>query len=174
MRSRVVFGHVGLCMYVCMYMWTKTPAVCGFTTRKSPVSVIYCSLVKFNDLKRGLICQAIRSGKEIWNHSITGKEKGSWKIVLWYATPCLHAMQLCNAKECRTPTYNCSCADLQYRYRCSLYWQCLERTGYMFCETLVTLMYSVFINITYANNSESIVMLQWCMPNFYIRVHVHV
>ena len=32
----------------------------------------------------------------------------------------------------------CYCsADLQYRYRYSLYWQCLARTGYVFCGTLV-------------------------------------
>ena len=71
-----------LCMYVCMYMWTKKQAVWGLTTGKSPVSVINCSLVKFNGQKRGLLCQAIRSVKEIWNYSINGTEKGSWKIVL--------------------------------------------------------------------------------------------
>ena len=59
-------------MYVCMYMWTKKRAVWGLTTGKSPVSVIYCLLVEFNGQKRGLLCQAIRSGKEIWNHSING------------------------------------------------------------------------------------------------------
>ena len=63
-----------------MYMWTKKRAVWGLTTRKSPVSVIYCSLVKFNGQKRGLLCQAIRSGKGIWNHSINGTEKGSGKL----------------------------------------------------------------------------------------------
>ena len=74
-----VFGHVGLCMcvcmcvYVCMYVYVdKKRAVWGLTTGKSPVSVIYCSLVEFNGQKRGLLCQAIRSGKEIWNHSING------------------------------------------------------------------------------------------------------
>ena len=79
-----MFGHVGLCTYVCvcMYMWTKKRAVWGLTTGKSPVSVIYCSLIEFNSQKWGLLRQAIHSEKEIWNHSINGMEKGSWKIVL--------------------------------------------------------------------------------------------
>ena len=69
------FGHVSLCMYVCVcvyvyiyiyiYMWTKKRAVWGLTTRKSPVNVIYCLPVEFNGQKRGLLCQAIHSGKEI-------------------------------------------------------------------------------------------------------------
>ena len=78
-----VWSHRFVC--VCMYMWTKKRAVWGLTTRKSPVSVIYCSLVKFNGQKRGLLCQAIRSGKGIWNHSINGMEKGSGK--LYYGKP---------------------------------------------------------------------------------------
>ena len=78
-----VWSHRFVC--VCMYMWTKKRAVWGLTTRKSPVSVIYCSLVKFNGQKRGLLCQAIRSGKGIWNHSINGTEKGSGK--LYYGKP---------------------------------------------------------------------------------------
>ena len=44
-----VFGRVSLCMY----MWTKKRAVWGLTTRKSPISVIYCLLVEFNSQKRG-------------------------------------------------------------------------------------------------------------------------
>ena len=49
---------------------------------KSPVSVIYCSLVEFNGQKVGLLCQATCSGKEIRKHSINGMEKGFRKIVL--------------------------------------------------------------------------------------------
>ena len=74
MRSRVMCS-VCVCMYVCMYVYIyvdKKRTVWGLTTGKSPVSVIYCSLVEFNGQKRGLLCQAIRSGKEIWNHSING------------------------------------------------------------------------------------------------------
>ena len=77
----------GLCVwsrrfvYVCMYV-NKKRAVWTLTTRKSFVSVIYCWLVEFNGQKRGLLCQAIRSEKEICSHSINGTEKESWKIVL--------------------------------------------------------------------------------------------
>ena len=60
----------------------KKRAVWGLTAGRSPVSVIYCSLVKFNGQKRGLLRQAIRSVKEIWNHSINGTEEGFRKIVL--------------------------------------------------------------------------------------------
>ena len=125
-----MFGRVGLCMYVCMhvcvyvcmYMWTKKWAVWGLTTRKSPVSVIYCSLIKFKGQKRGLLCQVICSGKEIWNHSINGDVKRVLEncITVSHALcTCNACSYACNANECRTPTYNCSCADLQYRY--SLY-----------------------------------------------------
>ena len=87
MRSRVMclVTSVCVCMCVCMYIYVdKKQAVWGLTctTGKSPVSVIYCSLVEFNGQKRGLLHQAIRSGKEIWNYSINGTEEGSWKIVL--------------------------------------------------------------------------------------------
>ena len=76
-----VFGRIGLCVYVCMYVYVdKKRAVWGLTTGKSPVSVIYCLLVEFNGQKRGLLCQAIHSGKEIWNHSINGMEKGPGKL----------------------------------------------------------------------------------------------
>ena len=50
-----VFGRVGLRMYVCMYVAIyvdKKWAVWGLTTGKSPISVIYCSLVEFNGQKR--------------------------------------------------------------------------------------------------------------------------
>ena len=98
-----MFGRVGLCVYVCIYVCMyvydyvmyvdKKRAVWGLTTGKSPVSVIYCSLVKFNGQKRGLLCQAIRSGKEIWNHSINGTEKE----VLENCITVSHALSTCNA-----------------------------------------------------------------------------
>ena len=75
MHSRVMRLVVSVCVCICGQKW-------AVTTGKSPVSVIYCLLVKFNGQKRGLLCQAIRSEKEIWNHSINGTKKGSWKIVL--------------------------------------------------------------------------------------------
>ena len=71
-------------MYVCI-CGQKKRAVWGLTTRKSPVSVIYCLLAEFDGQKSGLLCQAIRSGKEIWNHSINGTEKGPGK--LYYGKP---------------------------------------------------------------------------------------
>ena len=68
MCSRVMCLVASVC--VCMCMWViyvdKKRAARGLTTRKSPVSVIYCLLVKFNGQKRGLLCQVIHSGKEIW------------------------------------------------------------------------------------------------------------
>ena len=67
---------------MCLCNVDKIRAFCGFTTRKSSAIVIFCSLVEFNDQKRGLLCQAIHSEKEIWSHSINETEKGSWKIVL--------------------------------------------------------------------------------------------
>ena len=70
-------------VYVCVYVYVDKIMGClGYiTTGKSPVSVIYCSLIEFNGQKRGLLCQVIRSGEKIWNHSINGMEKESWKIV---------------------------------------------------------------------------------------------
>ena len=64
------------------------------------VSVTYCSLIKLNIKKRGLLRQAIHSGKEIWIHSIDETEKVSRK--LYYGIS--HALSTCSA-------------DLQYRYR---------------------------------------------------------
>ena len=76
-----VWGRDYVCMCVCIYV-EKKQAVWGLSAGKSPVSVIYCSLIKFNGQKGGLLCQVSHSGKEIWNHSINGMEKGSWEIVL--------------------------------------------------------------------------------------------
>ena len=101
-----MFGHVGLCMYVCMYvcmyMWTKR-AVWGLTTKNH---VIYCSLVEFNSQKRGLLCQAIRSEKEIGAILLMGRKRGPGK--LYYSKPRLVYMQcsyamLANA-ECQHTT----------------------------------------------------------------------
>ena len=77
MRSRVMSLVVLVCVSVpaCMYV-AKNPAVWGLTARKSPVSVIYCSLVEYNHQKRGLLCQEIHSGKEIPKHSINGTGEG--------------------------------------------------------------------------------------------------
>ena len=102
-------------------MWTKKRAVWGLTTEKSPVSVIYCLLAEFDGQKSGLLCQAIRSGKEIWNHSINGTEKGPGK--LYYGKPrlvylhCSYVMLTHAERQHATAvqTYN------EYRYRCSLY-----------------------------------------------------
>ena len=68
------FGCIGLCVcvYVCVYMWPKKLPVWGLTAWKSPISVTYCSFVEFNCQKMHLLCQVIRSGKEIWKHSING------------------------------------------------------------------------------------------------------
>ena len=45
-----VFGRVSLCMYAYMYVIyvDKKWAVWGLKTGKSPVTVIYCSLVEFD------------------------------------------------------------------------------------------------------------------------------
>ena len=54
-----------------MYMYyvdNKNGTVWGLTTEKSPASVINYLLVEFNNQERGLLRQAIRSGKEISNH----------------------------------------------------------------------------------------------------------
>ena len=58
----------------------------------------------------------------------------SLKVMLSYKQ-CSYAS---NANESRMSTCNCS-ADLQYcyKYTNSLYWQCLECTGYVSCETRV-------------------------------------
>ena len=73
----------GLCVWLRRFVCGQKKAVWGFTTGKSPVSVIYCLLVEFNSQKEGLLRQAVHSGKEIWNHYINGTEKGFQKIVLW-------------------------------------------------------------------------------------------
>ena len=51
---------------------------------------------------RCLLCQAIGSGKK-YSIKGTGREFRKW----YYGKPCLHAMQLCTANECRMPTCNC-------------------------------------------------------------------
>ena len=53
----------------------------SLTAWRSFIGVTYCSLVKFNGQKRGLLHQVIHSWKEIWKHSINGTEE-FWKIVL--------------------------------------------------------------------------------------------
>ena len=96
-------------------------AVWGLTTEKSPVSVIYCLLVEFKSQERGLLCKAIRSGKEMSNYFfINWTKEGFRKIVLHFKPHlvymhCSYAM-LTNA-ECQHVTA-CS-ADLQYCYRYS-------------------------------------------------------
>ena len=83
------FGHVVLCMYVCMcvYMWPKRLPVWGLTTWNSPIGKTYCSLIEFNHQKRHLQCQTIHSGKEIWKHFINevGESQEFQNIVLRYA-----------------------------------------------------------------------------------------
>ena len=139
------FVYVYVCVYIFGYICGPKTGFWGLNTGKSPASVIYCSLVVFNDQKKGLTTP----GDSFWERNmeptilLTGRKKGSGK--LYYSKPHLVyiqcTMQLCNANECRTPTYYCS-ADLQYRYRYSLYWQCLEHTGYMFYGILVLITYS--------------------------------
>ena len=70
------FGRVSLCMYT-IHVCGQKMGCLGSYHWKSPVSVIYCLLVEFNGQKRGLLCQAIHSEKEIWNHSINGTKKGT-------------------------------------------------------------------------------------------------
>ena len=51
-------------MYMCVGIYVdKKQAVWGLTIGKSPISEIYCSLVKLNGQTRGLLCQAIYSEK---------------------------------------------------------------------------------------------------------------
>ena len=136
MRSRVIrlVTSVCVCVYVCMYMWTKKRAVWGLTTRKSSVSVIYCSLIEFNG---AYYARQFVLGKKFGTILLTGRKKGPGK--LYYSKPHFVYMQCSYAMltTAERQQVNCSCADLQYCYRYSLYWQCLERTGYVFCGTLV-------------------------------------
>ena len=79
------FGHVSLCF--CIYV-TQKLAVWGLTAWKSPVSVIYCSLV---DAKKGAYyTRWFVQGKTFL---LTGWEKGSWK--LYYGQ--LHLIYMQNA-----------------------------------------------------------------------------
>ena len=122
---------VCVCMYVCMY-------VCGYVDKnrlfrvlplkKSPVSVIYCSLIEFNGQKRGSLCQGFVLEKKFETILLYDGRRVRITVSHGHALStgtCNAAMheltRVCNANECRTPTYNCSCADLQYRYRYSLY-----------------------------------------------------
>ena len=125
---------------------TKKLAVWGLTAWKSSVGVIYCLLVDFNCLRRSLICQVIHSSKEIWKHSINGMGEGFPEncIMVSHTLSTFDAASYAmNAKYQHGATVQTSAqlllpsADLQYRYRYSLYWQCLVRTGYVFCGTLV-------------------------------------
>ena len=108
-----VFGRVGLCMYVCtvyVYYVDQERTVWGFTTRKSLVSVIYYSLVEFNGQKRGLLCQAIRSGKEIW--LLMGRKRGPGK--LYYGKPRLVYMQCSYATLTNTECQHITAAVQTY------------------------------------------------------------
>ena len=99
-----------VCMYVRMYMWTKKRAVWGLTTRKSSVSVIYCSLVKFNGQKGAYYARRFALRKKIGAILLTGWKKGPRK--LYYGLkPCLvytHAIcsyaMLTNAERKHTTT----------------------------------------------------------------------
>ena len=102
----------------------KIQTVWGLTTRKSPVSVIYCSLVVFNGQKRGLLGQVIRSDKKFGTILLTGWKKGPGK--LYYGKPRFVYMQcsyavLTNAEHQHTTavqTYNITtgavCTDSAY------------------------------------------------------------
>ena len=122
MRSRVMCSvcHVCVCMYVCMYIYVdKKRTVWGLTTGKSPVSVIYCSLVEFNGQKRGLLCQAIRPGNG--TILLTGRKKGPGK--LYYGKPRLVYL-LCNAAQSvltvlRAHTNSVQCCTLHHFELCT-------------------------------------------------------
>ena len=79
-----MYACIHIC--VCVYVAKKLPVWWDLTTWKSPVSVIYCSLIEINHQKMRLLCQAIRFGKEIQKHFInrTGQSQGFWNIALWY------------------------------------------------------------------------------------------
>ena len=109
------------------YIWSHRFMCMYYVAKK--IGAIYCSLIEFNRQKRSLLCQVICSEKEIWRHSINGMRKGFPEncITVSYAsstcTAASYAMLL--QLQCR------------HHYRYSLYWQCLARTGYVFCGVLV-------------------------------------
>ena len=105
-------------MCICVYICGQKTGCWGLTTWKSLVDVIYCLLVKFNRQKRSLLCQVIRPGKEIPEHSINGTRKRSSENCIT-VEPHLVYMQCsyaiaCNAiYECITawtPTSHCNCS----------------------------------------------------------------
>ena len=72
-------------MYVGIYV-DKKWAVLGLTTGKSPVSVIYCSLVEFNGQKGAYYDTQFVQGKKFGTILLAGQKKGSRK--LYYSKPC--------------------------------------------------------------------------------------
>ena len=89
MRSRDMRLVASVCLYVYLihvYVAQKTDCLRSYflknTRKKYLVSVIYCSLVKYNNKKGGSLHQTICSGKEIRKHSINGKGEEFRKIVL--------------------------------------------------------------------------------------------
>ena len=85
----------GLCICLCMCAYiiyvAKKLAVWGLTTWKPPVSVIYCSLVKYNSQKGAHYARWFIQGKKFRSNLLTGREMGSVK--LYYDKPCLVYMQ---------------------------------------------------------------------------------
>ena len=116
-------------MYVCIYV-NKKWAVWGLTTGKSPASVIYCSLVEFNGQKGAYYARWFVLGKKFGFFLLTGRKKGPGN--LYYGKPCLVYMQCSYALLTNVECQHTTAAVQTYNItRCSLYWQCLECTGYM-------------------------------------------
>ena len=78
------FVYVYVCVYIFGYICGPKTGFWGLNTGKSPASVIYCSLVVFNDQKKGAYyARGFLLGKKYGtNHSINRTEEGFWKIVL--------------------------------------------------------------------------------------------
>ena len=81
--SRVMRLVMLVCVCVPVHIWPKKQAVWGLTTWKSPVSVIYCSLINKNGAH---YARQFLQGKKLWSILLTERDKGSGK--LYYGKPC--------------------------------------------------------------------------------------
>ena len=76
----------GLCIwlrrfaYVCLYNVAKKRAVWGLTTWKSPVSVIYCLLIKYKCQKGAHYARQFLQGNKFWSILLTERKKSSGKF----------------------------------------------------------------------------------------------
>ena len=113
------------CVRMCSRVMRLVALVCVYVTKNWLVNdlifvgVIYCSLIEFNSQKRSVLCQAIRSGKEIRKHSINvTREKFPENC-----TMVSHSSFTCNGASYamlfkgKSPTCNCH-RNIVLRIRC--------------------------------------------------------